>query len=250
MYPITGLLISLMAVGLSACSLPASSKVTSTGGDPMAAKRAESYDGPKARIAVADFEDKMSSSGYYRAEYGRGMSDMLTNSLFHTNRYIVLEREKLQAVMAEQNLGASGRVKKETAADIGELEGAELMVTGAITGFDPGVSKGSGGAGGDLFGAFGAMIDKMAGSVQTARVAMDIRVIDTRTARVLAATSVEGTATGVSGEAGYTATGLGGGLSGFSKTPMERAIRDMIQQAVDYIVTQTPQRFFHYSAQK
>lgn len=246
MHAISGVLAGLLLVGLSACSLPASSNVTSSGGEDIASKRGESYSGPKARIAVADFEDKMSSTGYYRSEYGRGMADMLTNALFHTNRFIVLERDKIQAVLAEQDLGASGRVQQETAAGIGAIEGAELLVTAAITGFDPGVSGGSGGAGGDLFGAFGGMIDKMAGSVQTARVAMDLRVIDTRTARVLAATSVEGTATGVSGEAGYTATGLGSTLSGFSKTPMERAIRDMIETAVEHVVAQTPERYYHY----
>lgn len=247
MHAFSGVLAGLLLVGLSACSLPASSNVTSSGGEDIASKRGESYRGPKARIAVADFEDKMSSTGYYRSEYGRGMADMLTNALFHTNRFIVLERDKIQAVLAEQDLGASGRVKQETAAGIGDIEGAELLVTAAITGFDPGVSGGSGGAGGDLFGAFGGMVDKLAGSVQTARVAMDLRVIDTRTARVLAATSVEGTATGVSGEAGYTATGLGSTLSGFSKTPMERAIRDMIETAVEYVVSQTPERYYHYS---
>jgi curli biogenesis system outer membrane secretion channel CsgG len=92
-------------------------------GPSLGQAQAERYDGPKARIAVADFEDKMSSSGQYRAEYGRGMADMLATALFNTNRYIVLERQKLTYVLAEQDLGASGRIKRETAAPIGELDG-------------------------------------------------------------------------------------------------------------------------------
>jgi curli biogenesis system outer membrane secretion channel CsgG len=237
------LAIACMAItGLTAC---ASANVTSSGGQDIGSAQMEAYNGPRARIAVADFEDKMSSSGQYRAEYGRGMSDMLTNALFQSNRYIVLEREKLQAVMAEQNLGASGRVKKETAAPIGEIEGAELMVTAAITGFDPGASGGGGGLGGmtgnNLLGA-------VTGAFKSAHVAMDMRVIDTRTSRVLAATSVEGSATAFSGGGMALGGAMGGGLGGFAKTPMETAIRKMIGEAVKFIVAQTPQSFYHYGA--
>jgi hypothetical protein len=41
---------------------------------------------------------------------------------------------------------------------------------------------------------------------------------------------------------------MGGGLGGFSKTPMETAIRKMVVEAVKFIVAQTPQSFYHYSA--
>jgi curli biogenesis system outer membrane secretion channel CsgG len=236
-------LVGVAVVGLTAC---ATAKVTSSGGQDMASAQMEAYNGPKARIAVADFEDKMSSSGHYRGEYGRGMSDMLTNALFQSNRYIVLEREKLEAVLAEQNLGASGRVKKDTAAAIGELEGAELMVTAAITGFDPGASGGGGGLGGLIPG--GQMLGAVTGSFQKAHVAMDLRVIDTRTARVLAATSVEGSATAFGGGGLALGGAMGGGLGGFSKTPMETAIRKMITEAVKFIAAQTPQEFYRFSA--
>lgn len=236
-------LAGVVMAGITAC---ATAKVTSSGGQDMASAQMEAYNGPKARIAVADFEDKMSSSGHYRGEYGRGMSDMLTNALFQSNRYIVLEREKLEAVLAEQNLGASGRVKKDTAAAIGELEGAELMVTAAITGFDPGASGGGGGLGGLIPGA--NLLGAVTGSFQKAHVAMDLRVIDTRTARVLAATSVEGSATAFGGGGLALGSAMGGGLGGFSKTPMETAIRKMITEAVKFIAAQTPQEFYRFSA--
>lgn len=236
-------LVGVVMLGLTAC---ATANVTSSGGQDMASAQMEAYNGPKARIAVADFEDKMSSSGHYRGEYGRGMSDMLTNALFQSNRYIVLEREKLEAVLAEQNLGASGRVKKDTAAAIGELEGAELMVTAAITGFDPGASGGGGGLGGLIPGA--NLLGAVAGSFKKAHVAMDLRVIDTRTARVLAATSVEGSATAFGGGGLALGGAMGGGLGGFSKMPMETAIRKMITEAVKFIAAQTPQEFYRFSA--
>ena len=233
----TYLLVILLGLGLPTFAI-------SSSGQDIASKQAEAYNGPKARIAVADFEDKMSSHGQYRAEYGRGMSDMLTTALFQSNRYIVLEREKLKAVMVEQDLGASGRFRRETAAPIGHLEGAELLVTAAITGFDPGVAGGGGGLGSLIPGRFGSI----AGAFKKAYVAMDIRVIDTRTGRILTATNVDGSATTFGGGIGFGGGGMVGGLGGFAKTPMETAIREMIQKAVNFVVAQTPQTYYHYSA--
>ncbi len=241
-----GALACCLALGVTACAAD-SARVTSSGGPDIASAQAESYDGPKARITVSDFQDKMSSSGQYNAAYGRGMSDMLTTSLFQTNRYIVLERDKLQEVIGEQNLGASGRVKKGTAAAIGQIEGAELLITAAITGFDPGAA-GSEGSTGGLLGSAGGVLGSMlpqAFSYKKAHVAMDLRVVDTGSARVVAATSVEGSASG------YSTAGsgvLGGSLGSFSKTPMETAIREMIRKAVAFIVAQTPQSYYRFSA--
>jgi curli biogenesis system outer membrane secretion channel CsgG len=221
-------------------------------GPSMEQAQTERYDGPKARIAVADFEDKMSSSGQYRAEYGRGMADMLATALFNTNRYIVLERQKLTYVLAEQDLGASGRVKRETAAPIGELEGAELLVTAAVTGFDPGVAGGGGNASGvlgNLFGkAAGQTLGNIAGGFRRAHIALDLRVIDTKTGRVVAANSVQGSATEFSGTGGIANTTFDGALGGFAKTPMERAIREAIQASVDFVVSKTPAKYLRVAA--
>ncbi|HET6201894.1 MAG TPA: CsgG/HfaB family protein [Planctomycetota bacterium] len=221
----------------------ATAGVTSSGGTNMSNAQAEAYDGPKARIAVADFEDKMSSSGLYRAEYGRGMSDMLATALFQTNRYIVLEREKLSHVLSEQDLGASGRVRREAAAPIGEIEGAELLVTAAVTGFDPGATGGEGSITGGLGGVFGGLT----GAFKQARVSIDLRVLDVRTSRVVAATSVEGTATGVSAGVGSIGGGLIGPLSGFANTPLEKAIRGAIAKAVEFVASRTPAVYYHFA---
>lgn len=219
----------------------ATATVRDTGGPDIATAQAERYDGPKARIAAADFEDK-TVGRYYRAEYGRGMRDMLVTALFQSNRYIVLEREKLKDVLAEQDLGVSGRVRSETAAAIGEIEGAELLVTAAITEFDPGTS----GLGGGLGGLMGGTVGGVVGSFKKAHVGMDIRIVDTRTSRIVAATSVEGSASSFGAGVGLFGGSMGGGLGGFSKTPMEVAIRKMIKAAVDFIVERTPQTYYHY----
>jgi curli biogenesis system outer membrane secretion channel CsgG len=170
------------------------------------------------------------------------MRDMLATSLFNTNRYIVLERQIMNEILAEQDLGASGRVKKETAAAIGEIEGAELLVTGAVTEFQPG----SGGGGGGLGGIFGSVVGAVAGGFRKSHIAIDLRVIDTRTSRIVAATSVEGEAKDFKIGGLSVGSSVGGGLGGYSKTPMEKAVRIALGAAVDFIVTKTPEKFYHY----
>jgi curli biogenesis system outer membrane secretion channel CsgG len=77
--------------------------------------------------------------------------------------------------------------------------------------------------------------------------AMDIRIIDTSTSEILAATRVQGQATDMAGGimAGFMGSwGLGAGLSGYANTPMEKAIRVCIIEAVKYIATATPPGYF------
>ncbi|SLN35310.1 CsgG/HfaB family protein [Oceanibacterium hippocampi] len=207
----------------------------------------EAYNGPKARIAVARFTDK-TGSGWYNGAIGDGMADQLTTALFHSNRFIVLERQTLGDVLQEQDLGASGRVRESTAARIGEIEGAEILITAAVTEFEGKASGGGGGAGGGLLGSFGTILGAVASSYSRAHIAIDLRLIDTRTSRIVAATSIEGEATDVSmgaalgGAAGGGA--LGGALGGWKNTPVEKALRIVIRDAVAYISTKMPAQYY------
>jgi len=249
-------IVVLMTISVMGCELSPRTSVRGGDGPDIASAQLEAYDGPKARIAVAEFEDKIQGGmrGYWQPAYGSGLRDMLTTSLFQTNRYIVLEREQLKAVMQEQDLGATGRIKKETAAAIGELEGAEILVKAAITGWQPGTSGGSGSLGGAVSSLFGTGIGsavgnaalELAGSTETATIAMDLRLIDTRTGRILSATSVEGKATSIGAGGGARGVGGFGALSGFAKTPMERAVRECMDQAVAWIAKQTPKNYYHF----
>jgi len=236
-----------LAAVLAGCITPGpSARVQSTGATDMGSARSAAYHGPKAAIAVADFEDKTVSSGRYRAAYGRGMQEMLTTALFNSNRFIVLEREKLDAVMAEQDLGATGRFRKSTAAPIGELEGAQLLVAAAVTGFDPG----TGGAGGTLSKVGGLLGDKRIGSVfggyKRAHLAIDLRIIDTATGRILAATSVEGKAHAYDLGGSILGNTSDGSLNTFARTPMEKAIRSCINEAVNFVASRTPENFYRF----
>ncbi len=209
--------------------------------------QAEAYNGPKARVAVTRFKDK-TGKGWWTGAIGDGMADQLVTALFNSNRFIVLERQTLSDVLNEQDLGASGRIRQDTAAAIGQIEGAELLIVGAVTEFEGNASGTRGGAGGLLGGVLGAI----GGAVRKSHMAIDIRVIDAKTSRILAATSVEGSSTDVNvGGAigGYFGGGaLGGALSSWENTPKEKALRACINKAVEFIVSKTPSTYYRHGA--
>ncbi|MGD8396614.1 MAG: CsgG/HfaB family protein, partial [Candidatus Eiseniibacteriota bacterium] len=139
-------------------------------------------DGPhglKKMIAVADFEDKADQSTWHWTgpNPGDGMSDMLTTALVQTGKFRVIEREQLEHVLAEQQLGQAGITTPQTAAKLGQVLGVSAVVYGSISEF--GYKKES--TGGRVKG-FGAGLKK-----QEARVACDVRIIDTSTAEILVA---------------------------------------------------------------
>jgi Uncharacterized protein involved in formation of curli polymers len=204
-------------------------------------------EGIKARIAVMDFEQKMSENKFYQASYGSSLQDMLATALVKTGRFTVLERAQLQAVLNEQNLGAAGLVSKETAAEAGKINGAEFLVQGAITAFDPGTERSSSGVGSAVGAALGflvpgaSLISQAIDKVSRARVAMEVRVVNASTGSIVTATNVEETALGVAGFSGAFDAASLGSMSAFAKTPMEKAIRACVERAAKFIVANAPQ---------
>jgi len=225
--------------------IPPKARGTQTGGQTIDQAQQEDAMGPKARVAVSRFVDK-SAKGRSTGQIGDGMAEMLANALFTTNRFIVLERQALGDVIQEQDLGASGRIKTETAAKIGEIEGADLLIQGTITEFEPGASGAAGGAGGriPLPGRVGRGVGGFAVGVKTSHVAMIVKVIDAKTSRILASEQVEGKATDIGGITGMGGGGLVGVFGGYSNTPMEKAIRVAIEESVRLIVAKTPPEYY------
>jgi curli biogenesis system outer membrane secretion channel CsgG len=224
--------------------IPPKAKGTSQGGPTIDQAQAEDAMGAKARVAVSRFNDK-SAKGQSTGQIGDGMAEMLSNALFSTNRFIVLERQALGDVIKEQDLGASGRIRQGTAAPVGELEGADLLIQGTITEFEPGSSGAGGGLGGWApSGKFGWVAGALGGGIKTSHVAMIVKVIDARTGRVLASEQVEGKATDVGGAIGGAGPHLAGAFGAYSKTPMEKAIRVSIDEAVKLIVARTPPEYY------
>ena len=137
--------------------------------------------GLKKRIAVVNFEDK----ARYGHNIGQGIADMLVTKLVESNQYLVVERNELDAILKEQGLGQSGLVTQQSAAKVGQLLGVEMIVTGSVSEFGEKKSKVGGGIG--SLGGFNIGV-----ATKTARVGVDIRLVNTSTGEIIAAKSAEG----------------------------------------------------------
>jgi len=223
----------------------------------METVRLQPYNGPKARIAVATFEDK-TAKGYYRI--GDGMATMFTTALVNSDRFIVLERDLIDEVIREQDLAAGGRVKTGTGAPVGEIEGAELMLTGAVTEFEPeklGLGGGIIGLGTFITSAIiheeNPNIPIVSAMYIESHIALDVRLIDTATSRILVALSVEGYGQdwggGIIAEVGGGRSRLPLAFGTFQKTATEKAIREVIDLAVAAVALKAPKELFNYADQ-
>jgi curli biogenesis system outer membrane secretion channel CsgG len=179
----------------------------------------------KKIVAVSSFENKTQWRG--QVDLGDGMADQLTDALMQSGQFTVMERQQLGAVVAEQDLANSGRAQKSQSAQTGKLVNAQILIKGTVTEFEEN-SKGS--ANGVGFGGFG-----ISNKRSEAHMAVIIRLIDTTTGEVLASERAEGKAT--SGGVGFGANvaGVGFGSSGFSKTPLGKAMQETIDKAVAMI---------------
>jgi curli biogenesis system outer membrane secretion channel CsgG len=209
-------LLTLAALAVSACQTSAKIVSSSESAPTVAQAQAEPYNGVKQRIAVETFEYRAANQG---AGVGAGMSDMLTDSLFNTNRFIVVERDRLGAITAEQDLAGTGRFKQDTVAPTGQLEGAQLLIRGSVTQFEPRCSGGS----------------VIIASTSEACIAINLRIVDVKTGRIVNATTVEATSANNGVGLLFTRPTLPIGLGAYSNTPMERAIRNAIELAVQHI---------------
>jgi curli biogenesis system outer membrane secretion channel CsgG len=247
----------LVGTGCSTLNSP-TAPTTIVASPPPNGASVERYDGPKASLTVAAFAIKAPKA---KDVAGDGLADMLATALFESNRFIVLERQALAALATEQKLGASGRKSPSAAPGLGQIEGADLLVIGAVTEFEPGAAGAKASAsdrgapanpsGGNKkagSATIGKILEGATGSVVMSHVAIDLRVVDARTSRVVAATRVEGKAADLdlSGLGKLAGSNLGVGLSVYARTPMEKAIRLAIREAVQFVGSKTPSEYYHY----
>jgi curli biogenesis system outer membrane secretion channel CsgG len=188
----------------------------------------------KKRLAVLDFD--FASTGLTGLGLigmvgpAKGVSDLLTNRLVQNGTFIMVERSRINQILAEQNLGASGRIEPATAAQIGRLLGADAVIIGTITQFNIEESRS-----GVSIGFFGIATSSQK---QRADVQLTARIVSTTTGEILAVAEGSGTADKVTG--GATVYGIGGGsmtdardqlLSAAAEQAVDQLVNGLVQQA-------------------
>jgi hypothetical protein len=79
-------------------------------------------------VAVFDFESKDEAV----RDLGPKVATILNATLSAEANLIMVERAELEKVLGEQELGLSGTVSADTAAKVGNLTGAKVLVTGRV----------------------------------------------------------------------------------------------------------------------
>ncbi len=82
-------------------------------------------------IAVLDFEEKSKVAN--EKMIGFASSELLTTRLSETGLFNIVERKRLKKIIKEIQMGMTGLVDEETAAQAGKIVGADIMVIGSIT---------------------------------------------------------------------------------------------------------------------
>lgn len=177
--------------------------------------------------------DLSSEGEQFFRELGSGVADIFIAEAYESQQFRITERAEIDKVLLEQDLAASGRINPATAAELGRIEGAELLVLGSVTEFGVQTT----GGGGSVLGIFGGSAETV-----TARVAVEIRLVDTVTAEIMGLG--RGVSEVVQGNAavdiGNVLTNLRVGRTG--TTIVDYAVRNAIRAAIENAAESLPEK--------
>jgi curli biogenesis system outer membrane secretion channel CsgG len=162
-------------------------------------------------VAVMDFDfGTVHEHWWGNYDIGKGMADQVVDALVNDGSFRVIERKKLDTVLAEQDFARSDRADPSAAklAKVGKVLGVKYIIAGSITKFG-GEEKNYGGGmlGRGKLGGLGLKKAKT-------EVSITARMIDATTGEILMSTKGEG----ISKKGGGLKVGAlgGGGGAGFS----------------------------------
>ena len=180
-------------------------------------------------------------------DIGKGIRAMLIKRLADANKVVVVERAKINQLMAEQDRNTSNRVKQGSGARVGQISGADAVLAGDIIIFGRDDKKTNiGGGGFSRLGGFGGIHIKK--EEDKAVVAIDYRLIDAETSEVIATGEARGESvrksSGIGGFGGAWGGGGGGGgidmtSSNFGSTIIGEATQDCVNKLSDILNQQT-----------
>src|SRR5215471_3555540 len=112
----------------------------------------------RVAVAVMDFEYGSVENWWGNYDIGKGMADQVVDALVNDGSFRVIERKKLDTVLAEQDFARSDRADPSAAklAKVGKVLGVKYIISGSITKFASSDKKyGAGGLGGGMIGGLG-----------------------------------------------------------------------------------------------
>lgn len=172
---------------------------------------------------------------WWRDYLGSGFQEMLANELVSSGKVELLEREVIHDIYNdEHNLVNS---EEDKSLKRGKFKKARFTIAGAVTEFEycaeRNATRVNVGAIASLLGATGVPSVGVGFGKATAKLAIDVRVIDTETGRVVKTIRAEGSAE----DSRFALDTDYVDYASREKTPMGRAVRDAIRKAGEQIVS-------------
>ncbi len=218
---------------------------------PPSAPTAAQLQAQKKRVIVDEFDystvkTQVQAVFNTQQDIGKGIRAMLIKRIADANNLVVVERAKIQNIMKEQDFNASNRVKQGSGARVGNISGADAMLSGDIVVFGRDDKKRSVKGG----GLFGSVIGGIAASKNEdkAVVVIDYRLIDAETSEVIATGEAKGESVRKGNALGAIGGALGKGVAGvqvdmtssnFAETIIGEATQDCVNKLADILKEQS-----------
>jgi curli biogenesis system outer membrane secretion channel CsgG len=90
--------------------------------------------GDYPNVAVLGFYNKAAVSNSLSFEDATVVTEYIIDELIRSGKFNVIERDQLAAIMSEHSLNMTGMVNPMSAVAIGNLAGAQYLVSGSVTG--------------------------------------------------------------------------------------------------------------------
>ena len=204
----------------------------------------------KPTVFVAPLDGDMAQIQGWQPALGQGLAEMLTTELTRLGKFDVLESTALNNLKDEIALGETGYVNDQEKVDKGGFAGADFMFRGKVTRF------GSQTKGINLGGFIPYSGGSLGMKTTTSDVAIDWRLVDAYTRKVIKAGRAEASHKGSSFDIGTSVNGHGGNIGFGNSEFMNSALGKAAAQAVtnltlDLVKIDVPESGRHkFKAQK
>lgn len=205
----------------------------------------------KKRVIVDEFDystvkTAVQSVFNTQQDIGKGIRAMLVTRLAQANKVVVVERAKIATLTKEQDFNASNRVKQGSGARVGQISGADAILSGDIVVFGRDDKKRSVKGGGLIGGVIGGIAASK--NEDKAVVTIDYRLIDAETSEIIATGEAKGESVRKGNALGAIGGALGKGVAGvqvdmtssnFAQTIIGEATQDCVNKLADILLEQT-----------
>jgi curli biogenesis system outer membrane secretion channel CsgG len=239
------------AAPVAAAPAPAPAPEPVAAAAPAAAASGPPTQVQKKRVIVDEFDystvKTAVQSVFNTQQYiGKGIRAMLVTRLAQANKVVIVERAKMATLTKEQDFNASNRVKQGSGARVGQISGADAMLSGDIVVFGRDDKKRSVKGGGLIGGVIGGIASSK--NEDKAVVTIDYRLIDAETSEIIATGEAKGESVRKGNALGAIGGVLGKGVAGvqvdmtssnFAQTIIGEATQDCVNKLADILLEQT-----------